>query len=163
MDNWEVSSVNAALAKEIQTWAYPGQYSFYNPDNSSETFSELTDGSYYAIVDKFQKEIIGYFCLGSNAQVKVSDDDVTYSDTSFMDLGLGLKPTLCDKGLGIKFLDYCIHYIKDALQFKFLRLTVAEFNQRAIKTYRRQGFVEASYIDKRIGGKPYRFIVMHLH
>ena len=57
-----------------------------------------------------------------------------------IDIGLGIKPNLCSKGLGFNFLCEGINFAKNKLLAKSIRLTVASFNKRAIKVYKRAGF-----------------------
>lgn len=54
-------------AKQVTTWKYPQEYSFYDFDHSPETLQELLDGTYYAVRDN-HGQLTGFFCFGLNAQ-----------------------------------------------------------------------------------------------
>ena len=67
---------------------------------SEESLNELLDGTYFEVIDK---ELIGYFCYGKSAQVPPGNDLGAY-DKYYLDIGLGLKPSLCGKKNGKKFM-----------------------------------------------------------
>lgn len=125
-------------AFEISQWTYPDVYSCYSFDESSETLSELMNGEYYVAVDNDNK-IIGYICFGKSAQIPTLEKDI-YIDETALDIGLGLNPALCGNGFGSKFFADGISFAKQQFNASYYRLTVASFNQRAIKVYERIGF-----------------------
>lgn len=125
-------------AFEISQWTYPDIYSCYGFDRSSEALKELMNGEYYAAFDNDNK-ILGYICIGKSAQIPTLEKDV-YMDETFLDIGLGLNPALCGNGFGSKFLADGISFTKQKFNTSYYRLTVASFNQRAIKVYERIGF-----------------------
>ena len=120
------------FAREILTWQYDSPYDLYNQD--AEDFDELMNGSYYAVLN-FANEMIGFYCIGTPAQVPKGHDFKAYQE-SFLDLGLGLKPELTGQGNGYDFLEFII----PTLSAENLRLTVASFNKRAIRLYEKFGF-----------------------
>lgn len=125
-------------AFEISQWMYPDIYSCYSFDRSDETLAELMNGEYYAAFDNDNK-ILGYICIGKSAQIPTLEKDV-YMDETVLDIGLGLNPVLCGNGFGSKFLADSISFTKQKFNTSHYRLTVASFNQRAIKVYERIGF-----------------------
>lgn len=124
-------------AFEISQWTYPDIYSCYSFDGSSD-ITELMNGEYYVAFDNDNK-IIGYICFGKSAQIPTLEKDI-YIDETALDIGLGLNPALCGKGFGSKFLADGISFAKQKFSASDYRLTVATFNQRAIKVYERIGF-----------------------
>lgn len=58
-----IADLSEKLAKEILSWKYEEQYSFYNNELIDEEMEEICDGSYYAVVDE-EKELLGFFCMG---------------------------------------------------------------------------------------------------
>ncbi len=125
-------------AFEISQWTYPDIYSCYGFDGSSEELKEFMNGEYYAAFDNDNK-ILGYICIGKSAQIPTLEQDV-YMDETFLDIGLGLNPTLCGNGFGSKFLADGMSFANQKFNTSYYRLTVASFNQRAIKVYERIGF-----------------------
>jgi RimJ/RimL family protein N-acetyltransferase len=57
-----------------------------------------------------------------------------------LDIGLGLKPELCGKGMGAAFMGSGMEYARKNLGAAGFRLTVALFNSRAGKVYKKIGF-----------------------
>lgn len=71
-------------------WKYSGEYAFYDMTADPEDYEEFTNealrsasGHYEAISDG---ELAGFFCVTRNG--------------SSAEIGLGLRPDLCGRGLG---------------------------------------------------------------
>lgn len=128
-------------ARMISDWKYEGDYSFYN--HSQENRDGLMDGTHFACLDA-QGELIGYFCYGADARIPTMEENV-YPE-GYLDIGLGLRPDLCGKGLGLSFLQEGLRYAKERYQEDQYRLSVAAFNERAIKVYERAGFVKEQMV-----------------
>lgn len=127
-------------AKQIMNWKYEMPYSFYNMAEDDETLTELTDGSYFSVLDE-QKSLVGFFCFGENAQVPGGRKAGLYTDETYIDIGLGLHPECTGKGMGKEFLEHGIAFGKSEHFGRGLRLSVATFNKRAIKVYKKTGFI----------------------
>ncbi|HDX9580627.1 TPA: GNAT family N-acetyltransferase [Bacillus pseudomycoides] len=126
-------------AKEVNTWQYGAPYELYNFTGATETLEELLDGTYYGVCDG-QNELIGYFCFGDNAQVPGGREAKLYTGEYALDIGLGMKPALTGKGLGISFLQAGLQFAKEEFKAETIRLSVAAFNERAIALYIKTGF-----------------------
>ena len=85
-------------------------------------------------------EFIGYFCFGENAQVPGGRDANLYAGEDVVDIGLGMKPDLTGKGMGEIFFQAGIAFATEELNSKMFRLSVATFNERAIRLYKNIGF-----------------------
>ena len=119
-------------AIEILNWRYPPPYDMYNQEENDEGIEEFLYQPYKAIVDQ-GGHLIGYYCTGQPAQVPKGHELNVY-EKAYLDIGLGMKPELTGKRLGKEFLAF----ILKELEVNALRLTVAKFNQRAIRLY--EGF-----------------------
>lgn len=126
-------------AKLILRWTYKPPYDLYNIEDESDALNEFMNGSYYAVLDGFN-QLIGFYCYGKSARVPFGVSVGAYEDTSYLDLGIGLKPELCGNGNGHLFFQNAIQFAKRNFDAYKLRLTVASFNQRAIKLYEDFGF-----------------------
>ncbi|KOP82645.1 GNAT family N-acetyltransferase [Cytobacillus solani] len=126
------------FAVEILSWKYEAPYDFYNNDLCSDNIRELLNQTYYAVVND-NDQLIGFFCIGSAAQVPIGYEFGAYSD-DHIDIGLGMKPELTGNGFGYTFLAYILQYINETYTDKTIRLTVAKFNHRAIHLYEKFGF-----------------------
>jgi len=133
--NLNVTLMIEIYAKAISVWKYENEYAFYNNDEGD--IEEFMDGTYYACTLE-NGELIGYFCFGKGAQIPTVEENV-YDDAS-VDIGLGLRPDLCGKGMGLVFFSAGLEYAKAVLDITHFRLSVAAFNERAIKLYKNAGF-----------------------
>ena len=81
-------------------------------------------------------------------------------DGPVLEIGLGLRPDLCGKGVGKGFVDQITGFIDAHYQFDKLVMHVAAFNQRAVKVYRSCGFRDVKVIEQKSNGGVYEFLVM---
>lgn len=123
-------------AREIIQWRYDGVYVFYNRKESY--LEELLDGNHAACVG-LNGELIGYFAFGPTAQIPTVEENVYIED--LLDIGLGIRPDLCGKGMGRAFLEKGMRFAGTSFGKKAFRLSVAAFNERAIKVYEKCGFI----------------------
>jgi len=124
-------------AIEVLNWRYPPPYEMYNQEESEAGLAELLDGSYQVVLDQ-DGCIIGFYCTGFAAQVPKGHEFGVY-EKDYVDIGLGMKPELTGRGFGREFFDFVLKEI-GAGSF---RLTVAEFNERAIRLYEKFEFVRS--------------------
>ncbi len=130
-------------ALEISKWIYPEPYSIYSMDGSDSCIDELLNGFYFSVNDE-ECNLFGYYCYGQSAQVPVGKQFGAYTDDIFIDIGLGMKPSLCGQGLGFHFLCHGLDFARSKLSATGFRLTVASFNVRAINVYEKVGFKKAN-------------------
>lgn len=126
-------------AHAIQAWTYEAPYDFYNQTPSQSGLEELMH--YQAVHEA--GELIGFYCLGVYAQVP--NDTYEYDDVH-LDLGLGMRPDLTGQGRGRNFLETVLSEAKRS--GKPVRLTVASFNERAVRLYERVGFRSVASFQK---------------
>ncbi len=125
--------MTAAYAEEMAFWKYEGEYSFY--DRNGET--DYPEGEAFACLNE-AGELIGHFSFGEDARIPTVESNVY--EKGYLDLGLGLRPDLCGKGLGEKFVRRGMEFGGQMFSARRFRLSVACFNKRAIKVYERCGF-----------------------
>ncbi|NLT40329.1 MAG: GNAT family N-acetyltransferase [Clostridiales bacterium] len=142
----------------ISGWKYEGNYAVYSFERNEDTLLELLSGNYYACLKGIK--LIGYYCFGSSARIPTLQKWVYDSDA--LDIGLGMAPSLCGRGLGYDFLrkgmEFAAHNFKPAR----LRLTVAEFNERAARVYERAGFRFFASVKHLTSGMPFNVMVCDL-
>ena len=129
-------------AREILSWRYSPPYDLYNQEVSAAGVEELLTQSYKAIVDQ-EGHLIGFYCTGQAAQVPKGHEFNMYQEAC-LDIGLGMKPELTGKRFGRGFLAF----ILKEFEADSLRLTVAKFNQRAIRLYEVFEFKQAGIFAK---------------
>jgi [ribosomal protein S18]-alanine N-acetyltransferase len=128
---------------------YPGVYSFYDWEQDADDLGELLDpgewGRRYFAVDR-ACELAGFFVF-------------TLRD-GIAEVGLGLRPDLTGRGLGVGFLAAGLRFAAEALGAEGYTLAVAAFNGRALTVYERAGFVETDRYQHRTNGGLHDFVRM---
>ncbi|MBS4199345.1 GNAT family N-acetyltransferase [Bacillus sp. FJAT-49732] len=139
-----IKNLTKEQAKQIIKWRYEPPFDFYNMDDDEETLQELLH--YFGVLDG--QVLLGFYCLGSFAQVPIGREKGLYPESEGLtDLGFGMKPELTGQGLGYTFISFIIEEIQQKYNLNKIRLTVAEFNKRAIALYEKLGFVmQTSFI-----------------
>lgn len=137
-------------AEKIVGWRYEPPYDFYDADADHRDLAELLDpaqrGDRYFSARNATGELIGYFGFGAK-------DDV-------VGVGVGLRPDLTGCGLGLAFLEQGLAFANDLFHPNRFKLTVADFNQRAIKVYERAGFVVTRSFVHETNGGSFGFVEM---
>lgn len=126
-------------AREISGWSYEEPYSIYN--GNPESVPALLDpqNRYHAAFDE-SGTLAGYFCFGADARIPAGERIEIYKGENVLDVGLGLNPQLTGKGIGAEFVRAGLRFAGEAFHPSAFRLTVATFNQRAIRVYKKVGF-----------------------
>jgi ribosomal-protein-alanine N-acetyltransferase len=136
-----------ADAEEIAGWRYEPPYSFYDADADADDLRLLLDpvareGRYFSAFDA--DELVGFF------EYKPRAGDV--------EIGLGLRPDLTGRGLGLAFVGAGMAYGRERFRPRGFILAVAVFNTRAIRVYERAGFVRVREYDHETNGRVHRFL-----
>jgi [ribosomal protein S18]-alanine N-acetyltransferase len=136
-------------AVAIATWRYPPPYDFYDADADADDLAELLDprrreGRYFSAWQ--DGALIGF------AHVAAADGTA--------DIGLGLRPDLTGRGLGSSFLDAVMAFARERQKPVRFTLSVAAFNQRAIRVYERAGFAVSRRYRHFSAGKTWDFLEM---
>lgn len=121
-------------AKQICNWKYDGEYSIYNypswnkvsNDKWAITVEEKRKMEFSALVDEYNN-LCGYIRL---------QDKIEY-----VLIGVGVKPSLCGQGLGNTLMEIAKQQCNKLYPSKTITLEVRSFNDRAIKCYKRAGFI----------------------
>lgn len=138
-------------ARAIANWHYEGIYTFYDMDQDIEDMEELLNphswaDRYYAVVNE-SNELIGFFCFEQE-------------EIGAVTIGLGLGPDHTGKGLGQAFVEAGLEFAKEKFRPTVFRLSVATFNQRAIKIYEKVGFKSDRVFINETNGGQYEFLRM---
>ena len=149
------SPMNEADACTIKTWRYEGPYAVYNIDDDPNSLAELLDrrSPYYAVRNE-RDELISFFVLGTSAQVGNVDTPGLYSENSTITIGLGMRPDLTGKGLGLALVNAGLDFAREQFRPDYFRLFVLAFNERAIRVYERAGFQRVRvFVQRNIHGE----------
>ena len=125
-------------ARAFVQWQYEPPYDVYNcpPEEVGNAVQYNIDpaNNIYAMFDQ-SKEMIGYCSYGKDARVPGGD----YSEEA-LDIGLMIKPELTGQGMGTDFARDVIHNGSRLFGPGKMRVTIAAFNRRAIRTWEKNGF-----------------------
>jgi [ribosomal protein S18]-alanine N-acetyltransferase len=150
LDQLRIAPMTEQEAEEIAGWRYDPPYDFYDADADQRDLAELLDpevrGDRYFSARDASGELIGYFGLG-------------FGD-GIAGIGVGLRPDLTGRGLGLEFLEQGLAFATERYSPKRFRLSVAVFNKRAITVYERAGFVRTRTYDHETTGGVFRFVEM---
>ena len=84
-------------------------------------------------------------------------------DNTTFDIGLGMKPAITGRGKGTEFLKEAIDFVKAEFRAEKITLSVAAFNERAIKVYRKIGFEDTGSMMQKTNGSTFEFLNMELN
>jgi ribosomal-protein-alanine N-acetyltransferase len=135
--------------KIASDWQYEEEYSFYDISADEEDLAEFLNpqkraDSYY-MVNQGDEEL-GFFSF-------------TVGQCS-VDIGLGMKPELTGKGIGLDFIKAGLEYAVFKYNPLEITLSVATFNERAIKVYKKAGFKLVETFMQDTNGSRFEFIKM---
>ena len=129
-----VEPATAELLAERAAWRYPPPYDVYDDDGVPPNNPEL----FYGVHDE-DGTVVGFYFFAPRG------DALFY--------GLGLRPDLTGRGLGLEFVQAGIAFAEQRFGQKRLVLDVAEFNERAIRVYERAGFRRIGSHLRSFGGR----------
>ena len=153
MTSYYIHPLQAEHALNILGWRYPAPYDFYDPpdDPHSDRYVRefmRPEWQFHVILDR-ENRMAGFCSFGPDGQVEGGD----YSQPA-LDIGLGMKPNLTGQGLGKDFFTAILVYANTRFEVDCFRLTVANFNERAMSLYKKLGFRPVSeFTDTRNGVK----------
>jgi ribosomal-protein-alanine N-acetyltransferase len=138
-------------AEAIAAWRYPEPYSFYDWSADVDDLQELLEpalrGEAYWAVKDDTGELVGHFSFKPKDELAI-------------EIGLGLRPDLTSGGLGSSFLATGLDFARDRFGPEWFVLSVATFNERAIKVYERAGFVPVRVYMHFTAGREWEFLEM---
>ncbi len=152
MAEYSISPLSVENAQEITTWRYDPPYDLY--DIAPEHLSGLLnpDYDYHQVMDP-KGSLVGFCCFGLDA--RVPGGDYQQNEPVVLDIGVGLRPDLTGKGLGLDFLSDILDFAGNRFQPEYFRVTIADFNQRSQKTFQRLGFEETYHFIRELVEIPY--------
>jgi ribosomal-protein-alanine N-acetyltransferase len=142
--------MNDEEAREIAGWHYEPPYDFYDTTSDAGDLEELLDagqreGSYFAAFDE-RGALVGFFQFEREGKT--------------VDVGLGLRPDLTGKGLGLELVLAGLEFARRRFDPARFGLSVATFNGRAISVYERAGFRRGEVYTHHTSGADYPFLRM---
>jgi [ribosomal protein S18]-alanine N-acetyltransferase len=138
-------------AREISGWRYDPPYDFYDATSDPDDLAELLDpqrrreGAYFSALDE-RGALVGFFQFEKKGRS--------------VEVGLGLRPDLTGKGLGLGFMLAGLEFACRHFSPTGFRLSVATFNERAILVYERAGFRRGEVFTHHTNGGDHPFLSM---
>ena len=146
---FEILQMHEEEAQVIATWRYEPPYSFYDADADAGDLAlllrkECREGRYFsAFADG---ALVGFFEFKSDGDIVV--------------IGLGLRPDLTGRGLGLSFVEAGMAFAREQFGPTRFQLSVATFNKRAVRVYERAGFLPLRTFDQPTHGGVFPFLEM---
>lgn len=148
--------MSAPYAAEIVTWRYPAPYDCYDMTGANAAFIASAESGFYALTDV--DELIGFRSFGADGQVPGGD-----YDDSALDTGGGLRPDLTGKGLGREAISTGLEFGRREFVPAAFRVTVASFNERALRVVRALGFRQVGSFAATTDGRRFEILVRPEH
>ncbi|MBP1947471.1 GNAT family N-acetyltransferase [Virgibacillus litoralis] len=130
-------------------WHYDGIYSFYDIEADKEDLAVFLDSykrnSTYVVTK--DSDVVGFFSFNK-------------TENNTIDLGLAMRPDLTGSGNGSEFVKAGMEFAKSNYSPDEITLSVATFNQRAIKVYRKIGFKDVETFMQDTNGSSFEFLKM---
>ena len=134
----------------IVSWRYEPPYDFYDLtadiDDLDEFLAESRWGEVLFAAYGPDGDLVGYTSLDRDGDV--------------VEIGLGLRPDLTGRGLGLEFVEAIIRFATERFRSPKFRMKVATFNQRAIRVYERAGFTAVREFVHHTNGGGWPFVEM---
>ena len=144
--------MTAAYVAEIATWRYPAPYDCYDMAGASAAFIATPESGFYALTDG--DALIGFRSFGADGRVPGGD-----YDDSALDTGGGLRPDLTGKGLGRAAIGTGLEFGRREFAPAAFRVTVASFNERALRVVRSLGFRPAGSFAAATDGRSFELLI----
>lgn len=120
-------------AAAISAWRYAAPYDVY-----AEELPYRRDMPCRVLVDA-QGTLCGFFCWAEQARVRVAQPAYDACPDA-LDFGIGLRPGLTGRGLGVFACTSALNWLREAFAPKVFRLAVYTWNARARRVYERLDF-----------------------
>ena len=142
--------MNDEEANRISRWHYDPPYDFYDATSDPDDLRELLD-------PKRRKD--AYFSVFDESGVLVGFFQFEREGTT-VDVGLGMRPDLTGQGLGVGYLLAGLEFARERFSPKSFTLSVATFNERAIRVYEQAGFRRNTLYKHYTSGGEHLFLSM---
>ncbi len=158
---YQFAPMTAEQARAVGAWRYDPPYDLYDMDADEDGLREPLDQDtpYYAATDE-RGELVGFLCFKTAAQTLSGFLAGAYADPDALDIGLGMRPDRTGRGLGLDFFNAGLAFTRETFAPASFRLSVALFNDRAIKVYKRAGFRPAGAFTHTSSGGVHEFMTM---
>jgi RimJ/RimL family protein N-acetyltransferase len=149
--------MNDTHARSILTWRYDPPYDLYDPGagNAEETVRVFLNPEYaYHAILAVDGALVAFCCFGVDAQVQGG----AYGADA-LDIGLGVRPDLTGQGQGSVYVQAVLDFAGRTYASPAFRVTVAAFNERALRVWERAGFQRVGQFQRDRDGRSFVVLV----
>jgi GNAT superfamily N-acetyltransferase len=146
-----------AHARAITKWRYEPPYDIYNLDggDADQIVGDLLTPEYrYHAILSNREALVAFCCFGVDARVPGGD----YAEEA-LDIGLGVRPDLTGQGKGRTYVQAVLDHARHTWSPRTMRVTIAEFNTRAQRVWRKAGFQPVQRFASTHNGRPFLIYV----
>ena len=148
--SFQFEPINSETAQTVLSWIYRPPYHVYNeePARIDQLVQELLRPEYhYFTLAEGNDALVAYCCFGLDARVLGGE-----YDEKALDLGLMVRPDLNGLGRGVEYARAVLEFARAHFPQRQWRVTIAEFNRRAQRVWRRLGFERVQIFAERGDG-----------
>ncbi|MDQ3218828.1 MAG: GNAT family N-acetyltransferase [Actinomycetota bacterium] len=161
---FSIRDMQAADADAVAAWRYQPPYDFYDTAAEPSSLVEVLDSRrwghiFFSVFSSSPSsspesgEVSGGEELAGFLELTARPGDV-------IEIGLGLRPDLTGRGMGLSFVEACLDFARRRSQPQAFALDVATFNQRARAVYEKAGFVPGDTFWRHLSGRRWEFLRM---
>ncbi len=141
----------------IAGWRYVSPYDIYNLNPPDQAGVQLFLDTYYGLTEEGE-ELVAFCCFGAEGQVPGGD----YSPPA-LDIGMGVRPDLTGQGQGLVYVRAILDFARQTFQPALFRVTVAEFNQRALRVWEKASFRPGQTFRRDLDGLPFVLLLRDVY
>lgn len=135
-------------AGAVASWRYPAPYDVYDVREDPSMGEEMRDpsrwgSSWFAADDADSGELAGFL------ELVASESDSEAGMQVEVEVGLGLRPDLTGRGIGVEFVQAALGFSRERWSPRSFALDVFPWNERAIHAYEQAGFERGEIYDRR--------------
>lgn len=148
----QIAALTRQHAVDICTWRYPSPYECYDMTNADPDWLLEPEAGFYALLAGNQ--LIGFRSFGPDGQVPGWE----YDDQA-LDTGGGLRPQLVGQGLGRRAISAGLAFGRAQFAPQAFRVTVATFNERALRVVEALGFQRCGHFNAETDGRSFEVLI----
>lgn len=148
----QVAPLRREHAIDICTWRYAAPYACYDMTDADPDWLLQPESGFHALLAG--DRLIGFRSFGPDGQVPGWD----YDDRA-LDTGGGLRPELVGQGLGRQAIAAGLAFGRARFAPQAIRVTVATFNARALRTVEDLGFHRVGRFDAVSDGRSFEVLL----
>jgi ribosomal-protein-alanine N-acetyltransferase len=149
--------VDETSARLFVKWRYDPPYDVYDedPEDLERTVQYFLDPQIccFTVTDAAGR-LVAFCTFGPDGRVPGGD----YSGDA-LDIGMGVRPDLTGQGRGLTYVDAVLCFARRTFSPRAFRVTVAEFNKRALRVWEKVGFRQVQRFERKKDALPFVILI----